>query len=163
MRIKGFVLIVIVSIFYVNSLHAQDTSSTVRNLYFVSVAHPESFDDSLDLDLAKLNPQGPLVCLDAIQSTYYALAKAVIDHCQNAYGAGTKKEWECIKDDQNASLAYWANGMISVVNEDKSWVNTFTGSNMLIAKAIAEQIQHGFWVETVKMSMPIIQKMISCS
>ncbi|MFT6895853.1 MAG: hypothetical protein ACJA13_000250 [Paraglaciecola sp.] len=67
-----------------------------------------------------------------------------------------------MKNDPSASLAYWSDGMIQAVRDDKEWAKTYTVQNMLMSKNLAERIERGSWVRIIKMGMPRMQQMIHC-
>ena len=156
-------IILIMAFCPIDRLLAQTTSSKLHDLYFQSISYPEEFDSSLELlEASGLLKNEMLSCLGPLKEKYFQLARVTIDQCKRAHGGYPQREWECLKSDPSASLAYWADGMIQVIKDDKKWVNTYTGKNMLMSKNLAEQIQPGSWVQIIKMGMPIVKKMISC-
>lgn len=159
----SFLLIFSLVFFPTGILLAQPISSKVHDLYKQSVAYPEKFDSSIELlEASGLMKEEILSCLVPLREKYFQLAKVTIDQCKTAHGGNPQKEWECLKNDPSASLAYWADGMIQVIKDEKKWVNTYTGSNMVTAKALSEQIQGGAWVEQIRLVMPVIKNMITC-
>lgn len=162
MRLRILLLISTLMVYPVGTLHAQDNSSNVVSLYFASVAYPEDFDTSFELLEATVD-ESIQSCVVRIRNTYFQLAKITMDQCKAAHGGDPNMEWKCLKDDPSASLAKWAEGMVQLIRkETSSWRNTFTGSNMLMAKRLAGQISPGSWVQMVKMGMPYIRQMIIC-
>jgi hypothetical protein len=158
----SFGLVVTLVIFLVGTLLGQTTSNMVHNLYFQSVAYPENFYSSTELTQAS-GPQRNqiLPCLISIRDTYFQLAREAIEQCRSAHG---NSEWyyKCLKDDPSASTWLWANDMILVVSGERKWVNTITGSNMVIAKRLAEQMQPGIWVPSIQQAMPLARQMLLC-
>jgi len=156
-----------VSVFFlvlssIDTLSAQDTSSKVHDLYFESIAYPENFDDSFAL-LEASGDRRIQSCLVALRDTSFQLARAAIDQCRRAHGGNPQREWKCLKSDPNASMYFWAKGLVQLISgEITSWRNTFTGGNMLTAKTLAEQMQQGSWVQMIQMGMPMIRRTISC-
>jgi hypothetical protein len=157
-------MILFIMAFYpVDILVAQTINSKVLDLYYQSVAFPEDFESSYELmEASGLLKKEMISCLVPLKEKYFKLASAAIEQCKKAHAGNPNAEFECLKHDPSASLAYWADGMIQVINDKKEWVNTFTGSNMLMAKTLSERIQPGIWVEGIKMGMPIIKQKITC-
>lgn len=156
-------IILIMAFCPINMLLAQPASGKLHDLYFQSISYPEEFDFSPELlEASGLLKNEMLSCLVPLREKYFQLARVTIDQCKNAHGGNPQREWECLKNDPSASLAYWADGMIQVIRDDKKWANTYTGQNMLISKNLAERIQPGSWVQMIKMGMLPIQQMISC-
>ena len=106
---------IVMGLYPFNFLHAQTTANTVHQLYFQSVAFPEEFDYSPELlEAAGLMKNEVMGCLVSLRNNYYQLAQAAIRQCEDAYPGNPEGHWQCIKDDTNASMAYWSNGMIGV-------------------------------------------------
>jgi hypothetical protein len=144
-------------------LLAQGISGKVHDLYYQSVAFPEDFDTSIELlEASGMLRAEMLACLVPLRDRHFQLAQVAMKQCERAFGGDPQGKWECLKSDPNASLVYWADGMIQVINGRRDWVNTFTGSNMVTAKRLAARIQYGAWVSMVQMGMPLIRQMIQC-
>jgi hypothetical protein len=159
----SFLLIFNMVLFPPGTVLAQTTSSKVHDLYYQSVAYPDSFDFSFELlEASGLLKNEMLSCLIPLREYYFQLARVTIDQCEGAHGGDPQGLWECLRNDPSASLAYWANDMIQVIEDDSIWVNTYTGRNMLMANGLAEQIQPGSWVQIITIGMPIVRQMISC-
>lgn len=158
-----FTIALVISLLSINPLFGQQESQNVVGLYFQSVAFPEEFDTSFELLEASGESKNEiLTCLVSLRDTYFPIAQVAIQQCDAAHGGNPDAHWECINNDQNAPMAYWAVGMIRVINEEQSWTGTYTGRNMSMAKALSESIAPGSWVEGIKMAMPMIQQQITC-
>ena len=160
--VGSFLLIFNMVFFFTGTVLAQTTSSKVHDLYYKSVAFPDEFDSSFELlEAWGLMKQEMISCLVPLKDKYFKLASVTIEQCEIAHPVDSKAKWRCLKKDPSASLAYWANDMIQVIEDDREWVNTYTGKNMLMGKHLAEQFQRS-WVQMIKMGMPTIKQMISC-
>jgi len=150
-------IVLVISLISINPLFGQPVSTKVKDLYFQSVAFPEEFDTSFELLEASGHSKTEiLACLIYLRATNYQMAQAVINQCETAHGGDPNAKWQCLKDDQSASMAYWADGMIRVIKDGQSWTGTYTGRNMSTAKALSERIQPGSWVDGIRMTMPMI-------
>lgn len=161
---RTFVVATVLFLIMPSVVFSQNAAESINNLYFVSVAYPESFDDSADLFVAVVEERAMILgCLAPLRNTYMAMGAAAIEQCQSAHGAGTEAYWNCIKNDPSASMAFWANDLALLLDEKvNSWLDTHTGQTMMTAKQLMEAFQPGLWVQSIQAGMPMIRQMIVC-
>ncbi len=144
--------------------YAQTIEEKIEDLYHVSVGFPEGFDSSYAL-LTALNDEDEVVaCLEAIGQYYWQIGQAWEQQCRDAHGGFGPDYWECIRNNSNTSLAFWARDSIYVLRtSNASWLDTATGRNMHNAKQTTNMLMPGSWEAGIEYAMPAVRQMLVCN